>query len=137
MLDSLSMDWKPLLEAALAVRRRAYCRYSGFAVGAAVLTDSGRIFSGCNVENKTYGLTVCAERVAVASAVAAGELRITAVAVATDTDPPATPCGPCREVLSEFGTPDMPVLLANLEDESIEHRLGDLLPFPFELRTAD
>ena len=127
------MNWKPLLEVARSARDNAYCRYSGFAVGAAIQTASGRIFGGCNVENRTYGLTVCAERVAVASAVAAGEREIVAVAVITDTDPPSTPCGPCREFLSEFGSPDLPVLLANTNGDQVEHRLEELLPYPFEL----
>ena len=127
------MNWKPLIDAARSARDNAYCRYSGFAVGAAIQMTSGRIYGGCNVENRTYGLTVCAERVAVASAIAAGEREIVAVAVITDTDPPATPCGPCREVLSEFGSPDLPVLLANTNGDQVEHRLRDLLPHPFEL----
>jgi cytidine deaminase len=127
------MNWESLLEAALSARENAYCKYSGFAVGAAILTRSGRIHSGCNVENRTYGLTVCAERVAMASAVAAGDREITAVAVVTDTDPPATPCGPCREFLSEFGAPDLPVLLANTNGDQTEYRLDELLPHPFEL----
>ena len=127
------MNWESLVEAARSARENAYCKYSGFAVGAAVLTRSGQIFSGCNVENRTYGLTVCAERVAVASAVAAGEKEVIAVAVITDTDPPATPCGPCREVLSEFGGPDIPVLLANTDGDQVEFRLEELLPHPFNL----
>jgi len=133
MLDSQVMNWETLVDAARAARDNAYCEYSGFAVGAAVLTSSGEIFNGCNVENRTYGLTVCAERVAVASAIAAGHREITAVAVITDTDPPSTPCGPCREVLSEFGAPDMPVLLANTDSRQTEYRLEELLPHPFVL----
>jgi cytidine deaminase len=127
------MNWQSLVEAAREARENAYCRYSGFAVGAAVLTPSGQIFRGCNVENRTYGLTVCAERVAVASAVAAGQREVTAVAVITDTDPPSTPCGQCREVLSEFGGPNLPVLLANTNGDQQEFRLDELLPHPFEL----
>lgn len=127
------MNWDSLLDAARSARDNAHCPYSGFAVGAAVLTVSGKVFSGCNVENRTYGLTVCAERVAVASAVAAGEREIVAAAVVTDTNPPSTPCGSCREVMFEFGSPAIPVMLANTAGDQIEYRLEELLPFPFEL----
>jgi cytidine deaminase len=127
------MNWDLLLESATLARSNAYCEYSGFAVGAAVATPSGAIFAGCNVENRTYGLTICAERVAIASAVTAGERRIAAVVVVTDTDPPSTPCGPCREMLAEFGNPETKVVLANLDGARTEYRLGDLLPYPFEL----
>jgi cytidine deaminase len=127
------MDWTDLLEAAASARANAYCVYSKFAVGAAVSTASGAVFGGCNVENRTYGLTICAERVAIASAIAAGEREFSAMAVITDTSPPSAPCGPCREMMSEFASPDTRVLLANLDGERIEYRLGDLLPHPFEL----
>lgn len=126
------MDWTELLEAATKVRARAYCPYSGFPVGAAILTEDGAIFEGCNIEHRTYGLTVCAERVATFSAVARGHRALKAVAVVTDTSPPSAPCGQCREVLSEFGTPDLPVLLANLQGEQVEYALRELLPHPFE-----
>lgn len=118
-----------LVEAAAAVRKNAHAPYSGFAVGAAVLDQEGRIHRGCNVENASYGLSVCAERHAVATAVAAGGGRIEALAVVTDTDPPATPCGACRQVLVEFG--DYPVILANLSGERVISRVGDLLPDAF------
>jgi cytidine deaminase len=118
-----------LVEAAAAVRKNAHAPYSGFAVGAAVLDHEGRIHRGCNVENASYGLSVCAERHAVATAVAAGGGRIEALAVVTDTDPPATPCGACRQVLVEFG--DYPVILANLSGERVISRVGDLLPDAF------
>ena len=127
------MNWQGLIDAATAARQHAYCPYSGYAVGAAVLADDGRTYAGCNVENRTYGLTVCAERVAVGAAVAAGARRILAVAVVTASEPPGTPCGPCRETLTEFGAPETPVLLTNLRGDRVEHRLVDLLPFPFEL----
>lgn len=126
------MNWTELLEAAKAVRERAYCPYSDFQVGSAILTDDGSIFIGCNIENRTFGLTVCAERVAVLSAVAQGHRKLAAVVAMTDTEPPSPPCGQCLEVLTEFGHPDLPVLLANVQGDSKEYRLRDFLPHPFE-----
>jgi cytidine deaminase len=126
------MDWKQLVKAAQAVRERAYCPYSNFRVGAAILTDDGEVFVGCNVENRTFGLTVCAERVAVHTAVATGRRKLAAVAVVTDTEPPAPPCGQCLEVLTEFGNPELPILLANVQGAANQVRLADLLPHPFE-----
>ncbi|HET6284548.1 MAG TPA: cytidine deaminase [Polyangia bacterium] len=123
-----------LLKAARAVRRRAFAPYSGFAVGAAVLDQAGRIHVGCNVENASYGLTVCAERNAVAAAVAAGARSIRAVAVITAAAPAASPCGACRQVLAEFGAADTPVLLAGPRGPAREHSLGALLPQSFTFR---
>ena len=127
------MNWDPLIQAAQEVRSRAYAPYSGFRVGASVLMDDGNIYTGCNIENRSFGGTVCAERVAVGTAVAAGCNTIRAVVVVSETDPPAAPCGLCLQVLTEFGGPDLPLLLVNPQDESQEYRLADLHPHPFQL----
>src|SRR3954467_6849884 len=97
------MKLNPLLDAAKAASKRSYCPYSKFRVGAAVLGGSGAIHSGCNVENASYGLTICAERAALARAIAEGETEIRAVAIYTPTSKPTGPCGACRQVLNEFG----------------------------------
>lgn len=125
------MDWDHLVDAATRVRELAYAPYSQFRVGAALLTADGTVFSGCNVENRSFGLCICAERGAVQAAVTAGHREFRALAVVTDTSPPATPCGMCRETLTEFAR-DLPVLVANLRGERREHRLKDLHPAPFE-----
>jgi cytidine deaminase len=121
-----------LLDTALAMRDRAYAPYSNFRVGAAVLADSGRIFGGCNVENASYGLTLCAERVALVSAVAAGETKFAAMAVATSGG--ASPCGACRQFAAEFRG-DLPVLIVNAErpEQVREISLAELLPEQFYL----
>ena len=126
------MDWEPLIAAARKARSQAYAPYSRFKVGAAIQTADGAVYPGCNVENRTFGLTVCAERVAMGSAVADGHPEVAAVAVITDADPPAPPCGLCRETLTEFGSPDLPILLVNTNGDRIEYRLSELLPHPFE-----
>jgi len=119
------MDWDQLVKAAWLARDAAYAPYSKFAVGAALLAKDGRIFLGCNVENISYGLTNCAERVAIGAAVAAGAREFLAVAVVADTGVPISPCGACRQVLAEFGVPR--VMLAN-RGERLEFRLDELLP---------
>jgi len=129
------MDLDALISAAKDVRNNAYAPYSEFRVGAAVLSASGRIFAGCNVENATYGATICAERAAICAMVAAGETRAAAVAVFTESDPAASPCGICRQVLTEFAD-DMPVVLAGPEGHSVLS-LADLLPNRFILNTKD
>ena len=120
-----------LIEAARRVRENAHAPYSRYKVGAAVRTASGRVFVGANVENASYGLALCAERSAIAAAVAAGETRLAAVAVITASSPPAAPCGMCRQVLAEFGDDDLPVALVNDAGERSDTTLGALLPHAF------
>ena len=122
-----------LLEAARAVRENAHAAFSHFKVGAALETAEGNIITGCNVENATYGLTICAERVAVFKAISEGQRRFTRVAVVADTQDPTPPCGACRQILWEFGG-DLEVILGNLQGEKALFRLKDLLPYPFDAR---
>lgn len=119
------MQTDSLLEAAWQAREHAYAPYSNFAVGAALLAADGRVFVGCNVENISYGLTNCAERVAIGAAVAAGVREFTAVVVVADTGVPISPCGACRQVLAEFGVAK--VILAN-RSQHLEFILEELLP---------
>lgn len=120
-----------LVALAKEARRNAYASYSGFAVGAALLATSGRVYTGCNVENASYGLSICAERVALFKAVAAGERGFTAIAVVTETG--ATPCGACRQVLQEFGG-DLRVIVVDLRGERRVYALEELLPHGFTAR---
>lgn len=122
-----------LVAAARAAREHAVATFSGFKVGAAVETTDGTIISGCNVENATYGLTVCAERVAMFKALSEGHRQFVAVAVVAATEAPTPPCGACRQILWEFGG-DLQVVLANLTAETGVHQLKDLLPLPFDAR---
>ena len=122
-----------LVEAARAARLHAHAPFSRFQVGAALLTKEGRVFTGCNVENATYGLTVCAERVAVWKAVSEGYRAFTRVAVVADTAEPTPPCGACRQILWEFGG-DLEVILANLTSGKAVYHMRDLLPHPFDAR---
>ncbi len=119
------MEWDTLVAAAWQARDMAYAPYSNFHVGAAVLAEDGRVFCGCNVENISYGLTHCAERVAISAAVTAGVRKFLAIAVVADTAVPISPCGACRQVLAEFGVPL--VVLANRTARE-EFRLEELLP---------
>ena len=123
------MDDEVLVAKAWHARERAYAPYSQFAVGAALLSADGRVFTGCNVENLSYGLTICAERVALASAIAAGARKFTRIAVVADTKVPISPCGACRQVLAEFA-PDLLVISANFHGKTAEWRLSELLPRP-------
>jgi cytidine deaminase len=118
------------VSAARESRERAYAPYSGFQVGAALLTDDGRTFTGANVENASYGLSMCAERTAMFHAAAQGARRVAAVAVAASNDEPTWPCGACRQVLYEFGR-DVSVISEGLGGRREERRLSDLLPDAF------
>lgn len=117
------------IEAAKRARAMAYAPYSRFEVGAALIGETGRVYLGCNVENLSYGLTMCAERVAAGSAIANGEVRFQAIVIVADTGEPISPCGACRQVLAEF-RPDLPLILATLSGSIREYSLAELLPRP-------
>jgi len=123
---------RALVESARAAREHAYAPYSKFRVGAAVLTDAGNVHVGCNVENASYGATICAERAAVFRMVASGETRIVAVAIYVDEPEPAMPCGMCRQVIAEFGQ-DVTIITAG-RDLVKESTIATLLPDAFVLR---
>jgi cytidine deaminase len=126
-------DRDALVTAARAAREKAVAPFSGFKVGAALETADGTIVTGCNVENATYGLTVCAERIAMFKALSEGHRSFTRVAVVADTAGPTPPCGACRQILWEFGG-DLEVFLANLTEHKGSFRMKDLLPVPFDAR---
>ncbi len=121
------MDYSSLIQAAIAVREHAHAPYSRFAVGAALRCADGTVFSGCNVENLSFGLTMCAERVAVGAAIAAGRRDFQCIAIVADTDEVISPCGACRQVLAEFH-PGLAIVSANLSGKSQEFFLEQLLP---------
>ena len=118
-----------LIAAARTAQARAYAPYSNFRVGAALESHDGTVFSGCNVENASYGLTICAERAAICAAVSAGVTRFRRAVVVSDVDPPAAPCGACRQVLAEFGL-DLPIDGVGSQG-TVRWRLTDLLPVAF------
>ena len=118
-----------LIEIARQYRENAYTPYSHFKVGAAVLTASGKVYGGCNIENSSYGLTNCAERTAIFKAVSEGEREFAALAVIADTDGPCSPCGACRQVIADFRIPR--IIMANLKGDVKTMTLGELLPFAF------
>jgi cytidine deaminase len=129
--DHAVTEHDPLIEAARQARENAHAPFSNFRVGAALHATSGRIFGGCNVENATYGLTVCAERVAIFKAMSEGERGFDAIAVVTDTDTLTPPCGACRQLIWEF-CGDVPVILANLRWKIETLQMRDLFPKPFD-----
>lgn len=131
-----SIDWAALEASARAARDHAYAPYSRYRVGAALLTDDGRIFAGANVENASYGLSQCAERSAIGAAITAGARRFVAIAIVTAGDPPATPCGMCRQVLAEF-PPAFPVRCVSAEGAPIETSTDALLPGGFTMATLE
>jgi cytidine deaminase len=122
-----------LLDAARAARLNAHAPFSKFQVGAALQAEDGTVITGCNVENATYGLTICAERVAMFKAISEGHRRFSRVAIVADTEAPTPPCGACRQILWEMGG-DLEVILGNLVAEKGSYWLRDLLPLPFDAR---
>lgn len=124
------MDYNNLVERALMAKENAYAPYSKFKVGAALLSEDGQVFTGCNVENVSFGLTNCAERTAVFQAVSEGHRSFRAIALASDSEKIITPCGACRQVLLEFG-PDTKVIMANNKGEYNVSTVGDLIPSGF------
>jgi cytidine deaminase len=126
-------DASELVTRARRAREHACAAYSQFKVGAALETADGTVITGCNIENATYGLTICAERVAMFKALSEGHRRFTRIAIVADTGAPTPPCGACRQILWEFGG-DLDIVLANLTRETGRHRLKDLLPLPFDAR---
>lgn len=129
-------DYAALIETALSARLRAYAPYSHFRVGAAVLTASGNVYPGCNIENAAYSPCLCAERVALSSAYAAGEQEIAAIAVVTETAGAASPCGTCRQVIAELA-PRATVLLTNLHGNLMQTTPQELLPYSFGATQLD
>ena len=125
------MDKEKLYEKAKAAFHRAYAPYSQFPVGSAVVGDSGEVYTGCNVENASYGATNCAERVAIQNAISQGNKRVTELLLVTDTEPAAPPCSICRQVLVEFCDADTPIHLANLKGIQKTLTVSDLVPMGF------
>ena len=125
-----TIDMNELFSLARQAAESAYAPYSRFRVGAALITDDGTIFSGCNVENRSYGLTVCAERTAVFKAVSGGQRSFKALAISTPDSPiPVGPCGACRQVLSEFMPPSAAVIFGGSGEERVQTTIGELCPF--------
>ena len=127
------MDKKELIDAAMKVRENAYAPFSKFKVGAAIETEDGQIIDGCNVESASYGLTVCAERVAIWKAISQGKRKIKHIAVVADTEDLTPPCGVCRQIIWEFGG-DVPVTMANLHGKTETVQMKDLLPRAFDTK---
>jgi cytidine deaminase len=128
------MSKDELIALAKGARRWAHAPYSNFSVGAALLSSDGRVFTGCNVENSTYGLSMCAERVAIFKAVSEGVHEISRIAVVTDHDHIAPPCGCCRQMIWEFSSDATEVVLANLSGDTRTYRIIELLPEAFDAR---
>ena len=126
-------DFRPLIEAALRARLQSVAPFSNFLVGAAVRTENGKIYTGCNIESASYGLTVCAERVAIWKALSEGERHFTELAVVADTEVLTPPCGTCRQIIWEFAK-GASIVFANLRGESETFRMVDLLPRAFDAR---
>ncbi|WZW87092.1 cytidine deaminase [Ignatzschineria larvae DSM 13226] len=131
------MDQKEMKDLAMKAMENAYVPYSKFKVGAVLLTEQDEVILGCNVENASYGLTNCAERTAIFKAVSEGHTRFKHLVVIGDTEGPISPCGACRQVISEFCSKEMPVTLLNLKGDSLETTVGELLPWSFSPQDLD
>ena len=131
------MDEKELIRQALAAREKAYTPYSHFKVGAALLAKNGKVYTGCNIENASYGLSNCAERTTIFKAVSEGKKEFDYLVVTGDTDGPISPCGACRQVMAEFCHPDMPVLLTNKKGNKHETTIKEFLPGAFRSEDMD
>ena len=129
----MSEDLQPLIETAKEARLQSVAPFSDFKVGAAVRTDSGKVYTGCNVESASYGLTVCAERVAIWKALSEGERHFTELAVVADTDTLTPPCGTCRQIIWEFAR-DAKIVFANLDGRNQVFNIRQLLPDAFDAR---
>lgn len=133
-MEVFPLNDQELMAAARLAREKAYVPYSRFPVGAALLTEDGTLYTGCNIENASYGLSNCAERTAIFKALSEGHHKFTAIAVVADTEGPVSPCGACRQVMTEFGI-DARVILTNLKGDTLVTSVRDLLPGAF--RTTD
>ncbi|WP_436669337.1 cytidine deaminase [Paenibacillus kandeliae] len=126
-----------LIQAAIEARNHAYVPYSHFQVGAALLTDDGKVYGGANIENASYGLTNCAERTAIFKAASEGVRKIQAIAIVADTDGPVSPCGACRQVIAEFSDEHTRIYLTNLHGDVSEWSIGEILPGYFQAKDMD
>lgn len=131
------MNIEQLIVAAKEAREQAYVPYSKFKVGAALVTPDGQVFGGCNIENASYGLTNCAERTAIFKAVSEGQTTFSKMVIVGETEGPISPCGACRQVIAEFCEPTMPVFLTNLNGNTQETTVNDLLPGAFTGKDMD
>lgn len=133
----MTVDIQLLIEQSKLAREKAYVPYSKFPVGAALLGENGQIYHGCNIENVSYSMTNCAERTAFFKAVSEGVHNFKAIAIVANTDGPCSPCGACRQVMSEFCSADMPVIMTNLKGDIKQTTVGELLPGAFAREDLD
>lgn len=129
----MDLDWTELVETARAAQSKAYAPYSNFHVGCSLVGKSGTVYQGCNVENSSYGMTMCAERGAISTAVVSGEREFTHLLLVTDAESPESPCGACRQVLNELA-PDLEILSLGADGSEQRWTMADLLPAPFDFK---